>query len=481
MNEVRVRFAPSPTGKLHIGGARTALFNWLYARRMGGKLVLRVEDTDLERSTSEAEAGIIEGLSWLGITWDEGPYRQSERLADYQAALNELLKQGKAYHCFCTPEEIQAEREQAEKEGLTYRYSGRCQHLSTQEVKERLLSGERSVVRLQVDPQGSTVVSDVIRGEVTFEHAVIDDFIIAKPDGWPTYNFAVVVDDHAMNITHVIRAEEHLSNTPKQLLVYQALGWEAPVFAHVSMILAPDRSKLSKRHGATSVQEFRDMGYLPEALVNYLVLLGFKPGEDQEVFPLSQAVETFDLGRVSKSAAIYDLEKLTWINGQYLMNMDLERLAAMLEPEAVKRGYLAAGERGSQWNYFLKVVGLVRSRCRLLPEVLDASSYFFSDDFSYDGKGAAKYLSGAEAVRKLEAAANSIQDAEFSAANLEKIIRALAAELGIKAGDLIHPIRLALSGRTATPGLFEVMELLGWENCLRRLEAAAEFARNGGV
>lgn len=482
MNEVRVRFAPSPTGKLHIGGARTALFNWLYARRQGGKLVLRVEDTDLERSSTEAEAGIIEGLTWLGISWDEGPYRQSERLSYYQEALAELVAEGKAYYCFCTPEAIQAEREAAEKAGRTYRYSGHCQQLSPQEVEARLRSGERSVVRMRVNPAQSTVVTDVIRGAVSFEHAVIDDFIIAKPDGWPTYNFAVVVDDHTMDITHVIRAEEHLSNTPKQLLVYQALGWEPPIFAHVSMILAPDRSKLSKRHGATSVQEFRDMGYLPEALVNYLVLLGFKPGEDQEIFALSQAIDTFDLGRVSKSAAIYDLEKLNWINGHYLASTEIERLGQLLAPEAVILGYLVAGERGERWDYFIKVINLVRGRCRLLPEVLEAGSYFYRDDFTYDAKGAAKYLTGEEAAKRLETVLASIKDEDnFTAVHLESLIRALAEKMEIKAGELIHPVRLAISGRTATPGLFEVMELLGRDACLRRMAIAATVARKNGI
>jgi len=338
LQQVRVRFAPSPTGSLHIGGARTALFNWLFARKHDGVFVLRLEDTDLLRSSEESSAGIIDGLQWLGLNWDEGPetggsygpYRQSERLPVYRKYLEQLVADGQAYYCFCSNEELQQEKEAARNGKRDYKYSGRCRELTSEEVQQRLSQGLKPVIRIKAPDNGTCVVHDLIRGDVEFNYVLMDDFIIAKSDGWPTYNFAVVVDDASMDITHVIRAEEHLSNTPKQLLIYESLGLTPPLFAHVSMILAPDRSKLSKRHGATSVQEFREQGYLPEALVNYLALLGWSSGDDRDFWSLDELVAEFDLENISRSPAVYDIEKLTWMNGNYLGKADSERLLSLV-------------------------------------------------------------------------------------------------------------------------------------------------------
>lgn len=480
MEEVRVRFAPSPTGSLHIGGARTALFNWLYARNRRGTLVLRLEDTDLQRSTDDAAAGIIEGLKWLGLDWDEGPgvggdygpYRQSERLPIYRHYIQQLLDQNQAYYCFCSADELKRQRERAQSEKRNYLYEGQCRHMNDSEVKNRLAAGEKPVVRLKVDRTGQTIVNDLIRGTVQFDNQLMDDFIIAKSDGWPTYNFAVVVDDHTMHISHVIRAEEHLSNTPKQIKVYEALGWKLPQFAHVSMILAPDRSKLSKRHGATSVQEFRDEGYLPEALVNYLVLLGWSPGENIDIYPREQMIENFALENVSRSAAIYDLPKLTWMNGVYLAAADLDRIVALVTPEAAKMGWLNETNR----SYFRQVVDLVRSRAKTTREILPLAGYFFVPPEHYDTKGIQKYFRPSGSTEYIRSVLDVIMTVDvFTAVHLEEGLRDKAAQMGIKASALIHPTRLALSGVTNTPGLFEVMELLGRDACQARLERALGF------
>jgi len=477
LNEVRVRFAPSPTGTLHIGGARTALFNWLFAKHHGGRFVLRLEDTDMTRSTSESAQGILEGLQWLGIDWDEGPniggdfgpYRQSDRLTIYQEYVKKLLDNGQAYYCFCTPEELQAERERARQEKRDYLYEGQCRNLSRAEVPERLAAGQRAVIRFKTPTGDQTTVHDLIRGEVSFNNQLLDDFIIVKSDGWPTYNFAVVVDDASMKITHVIRAEEHLSNTPKQLLIYNALGITPPEFAHVSMILAPDRSKLSKRHGATSVQEFRDDGYLPEALLNYLALLGWSSGEDVDFWQPKDIIARFSLDDISRSPAVYDIEKLTWMNGHYLSQADSGRLAGLLTEEAARRGWLNSDNN----DYFIKVVDLLKTRAKKLLDILDEGNYFFEDEFSYDDKGFNKYFKGDNTIRHLNTVLRIIQNLPvFMADTLEEHFRNMATELGIKAGELIHPTRLALSGKTNTPGLFEVMEILGRERCIKRLERA---------
>lgn len=484
MNRIRVRFAPSPTGTLHIGGARTALFNWLFARHNHGSFILRIEDTDLERSHEESAQGIIQGLRWLGLNWDEGPdqpgeygpYRQSERLPIYNKYLQKLLESGQAYYCFCTPEQLALEREKAQREKRDYRYSGCCQSIPMEEAKLRINKGERAVIRFRTPTEGDCVVHDLIRGDVIFKNSLLDDFIIAKSDGWPTYNFAVVVDDHEMLISHVIRAEEHLSNTPKQIHIYEALGWKLPQFAHASMILAPDRSKLSKRHGATSVQEFQAQGYLPEALINYLALLGWSSGDDQDIWDLQELVERFSLTGISRSPAIYDIEKLSWMNGHYLSAASSQRIADLLVNEARQRGYL---NNDDEQQKFQKIIALIKTRVKSVNDILDEAAYFFTDIQSYDEKGISKYFLKDNSIALLQTALQICEsNITFIAEQLEGELRQKAEEMGIKASQLIHPIRLAISGRTATPGLFEVMEILGKDRCIDRIKKAILYVQS---
>lgn len=483
MGNIRVRFAPSPTGTLHIGGARTALFNWLFARSQNGKFILRLEDTDLERSTAESALGIVDGLKWLGLDWDEGPdtggscgpYRQSERLLIYQQYLQQLLDSGKAYYCFCTAEELRIQREKTQTLKENYAYAGTCRNLGPDEITHRLEQGSKPTIRFKMPAEGKTIVHDLVRGEVEFQNNLLDDFIIAKSDGWPTYNFAVVVDDYTMQISHVIRAEEHLSNTPKQILLYKALELTPPQFAHVSMILAPDRSKLSKRHGATSVQEFRDQGYLPQALVNYLALLGWSPGDDLDIMSIPEMIDRFSLDHVSRSAAVYDIEKLSWMNGHYISEIDTRVIITMIETEARVRGWISE----DKLDYFAKVIDLVRSRLKTVQELLPAIEYFFEKPESYDEKGVAKHFRKNGALEKLQAVASLMTTSPFNAEQIEAAIRYRADELGIKAADLIHPTRLALSGRTNTPGLFEIMELLGSAVCQERIQRAMDYINTG--
>lgn len=476
---IRVRFAPSPTGALHIGGARTALFNWLFARSQGGNFVLRLEDTDLSRSTQEAATGIIEGLQWLGIDWDEGPdvggslgpYRQSERLPIYQKYISELLSSGHAYHCFCTAEDLDNERNQAAEKKENYRHHCPYLHKDAAYIQDLLKSGQPAVVRLRIPESGSTVIHDLVRGEVAFENRLLDDIIIQKSDGWPTYNFAVVIDDHTMQITHVIRAEEHLSNTPKQKHIYDALGWSMPQFAHVSMILAPDRSKLSKRHGATSVQEFRDLGYLPEALINYLALLGWSAGEEATLLSGQELLEQFRLENVTRSAAVYDLDKLTWMNGSYIGTSSPDRILELLSPEASSRGWWTQPEDA----YALRVIQLIQPRLKTVYQFFEQADYFFEEVNNYDQKGIDKYFKLDNAAEILTHVASIIENTSFDAHSLEVAFRQRAETLSLKAASLIHPARLALTGRTSTPGLFEVMAVLGQNICGQRIQAAQKF------
>ncbi len=485
-SSVRVRFAPSPTGALHIGGARTALFNWLFARHHGGTFVLRVEDTDQTRLQEGSVEGILDGLRWLGLTWDEGPdiggdagpYYQSERLEIYRDRLNQLAAADLAYPCYCTPDELAVRREEARAAGRAPRYDGRCRDLSPAERERRAAGGRRPVLRLRVPGDGETLVDDHIRGRVVFAHADLDDFIIAKADGFPTYNFACAVDDASMGITHCIRAEEHLSNTPKQLLVYRALGATPPRFAHVPMILAPDRSKLSKRHGATSVQEFRAEGFLPAGLVNYLTLLGWSPEGGEEMLPVARMVEQFTLERVGKNAAVYDVKKLRWLNGRYLREMTAAELVRAALPFLARRGFLPGAPSPAQLALLERAVPLLRERADTLDELAQGAAWFFQRPESYDPKGAAKHFADrAEARARLGLLAQSLEAvaAPWIHADLEAAYTALSTEQGVSRGALIHPTRLAVTGLTVGPGLFELMEALGSDEVLARLEAARRW------
>lgn len=473
MRSVRVRFAPSPTGELHIGGARTALFNYLFARAQKGTFILRIDDTDLERSRPEYTEGLLNSMRWLGLDWDEGPYFQSRRLEEYNREAARLLEEKKAYHCYCTPEELAAGREQARKAGKPYLYPGTCRNLSREKARAHLAAGRSAVIRLRTPDHGETVVRDLIRGEVRFNNSDLDDFIIIKSNGLPTYNFASVVDDAQMQITDVIRAEEHLSNTPRQQLCIEALGYEQPRYAHVPMILAPDRSKLSKRHGAISVEEFRSRGYLPEALINYMALLGWSPGEE-EIVPLSKIVSLFSLDRVSKTAAIYDTTKLTWMNGYYLRETPLDRIATEALPFFEARGLLKAPLKKEEEDYFKKVIATVRDRVKTLVELAEASTYFYQEISSYDPKGVEKHFCKEGSADLLRRAAELLRNVEpFDLDTVETAYRDLSKELGVSTGRLIHSTRLAISGRTMGPGLFEIIILLGRDKTVSRLEKTA--------
>ncbi|GLI18578.1 glutamate--tRNA ligase [Tepidanaerobacter syntrophicus] len=486
-NNVRVRFAPSPTGSLHIGGARTALFNLLYARHNNGVFVLRIEDTDTERSTEESVNQIIRSLKWLGLDWDEGPekggpfgpYFQSKRLDIYKKEVDRLLAEGKAYYCYCTPEELAERREAALKAGRPPRYDGRCRNLTPEERKKFEDEGRAYTIRLKMPEEGQTVVEDLIRGTVVFDNSTLDDLIIVKSNGIPTYNFACVVDDNAMKISHVIRAEEHLSNTPKQIQTYLALGYKLPQFAHLPMILAPDRSKLSKRHGATSVEEFRDQGYLAQAIINYLTLLGWSPEGTEEIFGMDKAIKEFTLERVNKTAAIYDVKKLAWINGHYMRELDLDYITEQTIPFMINKGIITEEYAKNNFEYIKKTVEISRDRAKTLDELADGIAFFFKDITEYDEKGVRKHFTKENAAKLLMLGAEALEKLEdFTHDKTEEALRSITDEMGLKASEIIHPTRLAITGRTVGPGLFDIIVLLGKEKTVERMRKAAEWISN---
>ncbi len=471
---VRVRFAPSPTGALHIGGARTALYNWLFARNQGGKFILRIEDTDRERSTLEANRAIFHGLEWLGLDWDEGPntggpygpYYQTERLEIHQKYAEQLIREGKAYYCFCSPDELERKRKEAAARKEAPRYDGKCRKLAESEIKDLLESGRPRVIRFLLPPVGDTVVEDLIRGKVVFKNELLDDFVILKSDGFPTYNFACVVDDYLMEITHVIRGDDHLSNTPRQILLYQAFGWELPKFAHIPMILGKDKARLSKRHGATSVIAYRDMGYLPEAVLNYIARLGWGCG-DQEIFSRQELIEKFSLDGVTKNSAIFDTDKLNWLNGKYIRQILPDRLVDLCEPLIIE----AYGKQ--DFDYVKKVVLAFHDRLVLIPDIVPLSKYFFTDDFEYDSKGVEKYFKTGKAKEILEALKERLAKVDsFSKAKIEPVFKDLAKEMDVKLGVVIHPCRLALTGRIESPPMYDVVEILGKKKVEERLNRA---------
>ena len=471
---VRVRFAPSPTGALHLGGARTALFNWLFARNQGGKFILRIEDTDRERSTLEANRAIFHGLEWLGLDWDEGPniggpfgpYYQTERLEIHQKYTEQLLKEGKAYYCFCTPEELERKRKEAAARKEAPRYDGKCRKLPEAEIKKLVESGQPKVIRFILPPLGETVVEDLIRGKVVFKNELLDDFVILKSDGFPTYNFACVIDDHLMEITHVIRGDDHLSNTPRQILLYQALRWDLPKFAHIPMILGKDKARLSKRHGATSAIAYSDLGYLPEAMLNYIARLGWGHG-DEEIFSREELIEKFSLQRVTKNPAVFDPEKLNWLNGKYIRKILPERLIDLCEPLLIE----AYGTHDI--DYIKKVVTAFHDRLVLIPDIVPLSKYFFIDDFEYDPKGVEKYFKPGDSKKILELLKERLAKIEpFTKENIEPIFKGLAKEINVKPGGVIHPCRLALTGTLQSPPMYDVVEVLGKEKVSQRLEKA---------
>lgn len=477
---VRVRFAPSPTGHLHIGGARTALFNWLYARHHQGTFILRIEDTDRTRSTEEYIDTIIEGMKWLGLDWDKGPYRQTDRFDIYRSYADRLLKEDKAYYCYCLPEELEQRRQEALVQGKTPKYDGRCRNIERVQALNLIRQGSRvqeknAVVRFKMPQEGQTVVDDLIKGKVIFENAQLDDLIIVRSDGTPTYNFVVVVDDVDMDITHVIRGDDHLNNTPKQIHIYKAFNVEPPLFAHLPMILGSDKTRLSKRHGATSVNAYRDMGYLPDALVNYLVRLGWSYG-DQEVFSREELIRYFSFENIGKSAAVFNPEKLLWLNSQYIINTPSEKLAELVIPFLVKEKVISEGQTlNNEW--LSKAIGTLKERSRTLIELANSLRYYISEDIEYDEKAKARFLNkkGQELLIELKDNLTSISD--FSAQKLEKVFKAIIEKHNIKLGDLAQPVRVAITGGTESPGIFEVLEIVGKEKTLKRLEKAIRYAK----
>ena len=474
--QVRVRFAPSPTGYLHIGGARTALFNYLFARHHQGMFLLRIEDTDVVRSDPKMVEQILTSLTWIGLDWDEDPLYQSTRIDAHREACNHLLENGLAYSCFCTPEILEKKRAAA---GREYRYDRTCLELSVDEVRHRMASGVPRAVRFRV-PEGETVFEDVIRGRVSVRNSEIDDFIILRSDGSPVYQMSVVVDDHDMGITHVIRGDDHLSNTPKQILIYRAMGWPIPGFAHVPMILGSDKKRLSKRHGATSVEEYRSSGILPAAFMNYLALLGWSPGDDIEIMSVVEMIDRFRLDRVSKNPAVFDEAKLAWMNDRYLTQTDNESLIPFVVPGWIEAGFLSVEEADRKRDYCLAVIGLLKERSKRAGDFIEQGEPFFREPDRYEEKAVKKHWSKERVTERLRTITDRLARLEaWNTEALEQTIRTYADEEGVGGGKIIHPIRLALTGRGVSPGLFEVMVVLGRETVLRRLERAVAILERG--
>jgi glutamyl-tRNA synthetase len=458
------RFAPSPTGLLHIGGVRTALFSWLYARRHGGRFVLRVEDTDRERSTQEAVQVILDGMQWLGLAHDEGPYYQTHRFERYAEVLNQLLAQGKAYHCYCSKEELEEMRNGQLARKQKPRYDGHCRNRTAP------VAGVQPVVRFKNPLDGEVVVQDLVHGPVVFQNSELDDLIIARSDGTPTYNFCVVVDDSDMHITHVIRGDDHLNNTPRQINMLKAIGFTPPAYAHVAMILGPDGAKLSKRHGAVSVLYYREEGYLPEALLNYLVRLGWSHG-DQEIFSLEELVRLFDIADVNKAASAFNPEKLQWVNQQHMMRAPLPYLAGVLREQLQRLGIESHDQALLEG-----VVAGQRERSKTMKEMAESSRYFFVADIEIDDKAGRKHLGGdgAAMLARLRAALVGLTD--WSAADIHGVLTAIAAESGVGLGKVAQPLRVALTGTAVSPPIDATAALIGRERVLGRLDRALQWA-----
>lgn len=486
MEEIRVRFAPSPTGPLHIGGARSALFNYLFAKAANGKFILRVEDTDLERSNRQSEENILASLKWLGIDWDEGPdkggpcapYRQTERLKLYQEVIQKLLDEKKAYYCFCSEEELEAQRQEFQAKGELPRYNGKCSLLTAKEQEKCRAQGLKPVVRFKVPENQEIIVDDIVRGHVSFESNGVGDFVILKSDGIPTYNFAVVIDDYLMKISHVIRAEEHLSNTPRQILIYKALQWKVPRFAHISLILGEDRSKMSKRHGATSVVQYRELGYLPEAIVNFLALLGWSPEGEQEVFSIEQLIEQFSLDRVAKNPAVFDMDKLRWLNGVYIREMSLDRLTSFTIPFLIKGGFMSPDPGPEEIEWARLVSAALQDRMTVFGELADHMGILIGEDISLENEEAGLILQ--EETFKTVIKAFLQKASELSELNPERVkalLKSLTKELKLGGKQVYMPLRIALTGQMHGPELFYIIPILGMELIKKRIENTARQAK----
>ena len=475
MSEIRVRMAPSPSGFLHVGTARTTIYNWLFARHHKGKFILRIEDTDPSRSSQEMVDAILESLKWLGLDWDEGPYYQSRRTEFYEKYAQKLLEKRKAYFCFCTPQELEKKRKQAIASKVDWHYDRTCLKLSDAQKEEKTRRGEPKAIRLLV-PEGETSFSDLVYGELKRDNKEIDDLIILRSDGTPTYNFACVVDDVDMKISHVIRGNDHISNTFKQILIYKALELSLPHFAHIPLILGKDRAKVSKRHGAVSVMEYEKEGFLPEALVNFLALLGWSPKDNREILSTDQMIELFSLEGVNPANPVFDPDKLEWMNGEYIRACHNEKLLDLVVPFLIRENLITKEETDKKREWLLKFVSLLKERCKTLKDFAEKGKYFFAFDYRYEPKAASKHFSSPEAAGRLTAFVDrlSVLD-DFEKKKIEQALRQLADEMKIKPAPLIHMVRLAATGTSAGPPLFDLLELLGKDEVVKRIKKAVEF------
>ena len=474
---VRVRFAPSPTGYLHVGGARTALFNWLLARKMGGIFLLRIEDTDMERSDPAMTEGILESLTWMGLDWDEGPFFQSERLDRYREVAARLLGEGHAYRCFCDPEGLAAKREEAARLKTDWKYDRSCLRMDPEEIRRRVGNGDPSAIRFLV-PEGTIVFTDLVFGEIRKEGRELEDFVLVRSGGQPTYQLSVVVDDIDMAMTHVVRGADHLSNTPKQLLLYRAMGLAPPGFAHLPLILGTDRSRLSKRHGATSVTAWRDQGILPEAFDNFLALLGWSDGTDREIFDRDSLIDSFSLKGISRTNAVFDPEKLLWFNGQFIQSFEPGELALRVRPFMEAAGTWDTRFLSADRGWFERMLVLIRPRFRSLPDLARAAAVYTEPSVPLEPSAVGRFMSDPALEEYLPLLASRLEGLEqFDHASSEQAVRDLAAELGVKAGLLINASRAALTGQTVGPGIFDVMVTLGQGRTVSRLREAAASLR----
>jgi len=477
-DEVRVRFAPSPTGELHVGGARTALYNWLFAKHHGGKFILRVEDTDEKRSTDEHLETILHSMKWLGLDWDEGPVLQSDRLDLYNDYVSLLMSSGKAYYCFAAQEDIEERRKEALEADENWVYRGADRDLSADEVREKLDAEEPHTVRFKVPDEGTITVNDLVQGEVTFESEHIEDFVLQRSDDKPTYHLSNVVDDIEMGITHVIRGADHLSNTPKQLLVYEALNAKLPEFAHLPLILGEDGKRLSKRHGATSVEHFRDKGYLPGAVINYLALLGWNPGDDREVFTANELATEFTLERVNQANPKFDLEKLSWLNGEYIKEVPAGELRPAVREALQVRGCWDEELDMERRDFFFALIELWQSRARTINELADNIAPFLTEAFAYEPAGLKEHVHGQDLLGLVEAFREALLQVDpWGQEELEATLREVAGGMDREAGDLIHVTRIAVVGKKSSPGIFEVLDLMGRDQSRSRLDRMIRYLR----
>jgi glutamyl-tRNA synthetase len=471
----RVRFAPSPTGYLHVGGARTALFNWLYARQHGGQFLLRIEDTDKARSTDESTRAIFEGLEWLGLLWDEEPVYQGANVERHQRDAERMLANDTAYRCFCTQAELEERRREAESRKESFKYDRRCDRLAGDEVRRRVAAGEPHVLRFRV-PEGTTDWDDLVHDRIAFPNKDIEDFVILRSDRTPIYNMAVVSDDIAMRITLVMRGDDHISNTPKQILLYRALGADLPRFAHLPMIHGLDGKKLSKRHGATAVGDYQHLGILPGAMLNFLALLGWSPGGDREVMTLQEMVELFHPDGLQKKAAIFDPKKLEWMNGQHLSRVPAAELEPRLTPLLVSAGLATEALLRERRDWYLALLDLLRVRARTTDDIVRQATPYFRDEIEYDPEAVAKqWKNGQETADILQATRDRLAATAWEPAAMEDALRALAEEKGVSGGKIFQPLRVALTGLTVSPGIFDVLVMLGRDRSLQRLDAARNF------